>query len=78
VRRPAPGRAHTLGEARLREHFERAQTEGDLPPSERPDSLATFLIALLHGIAVKAKAGFERNKLNAVVNQALSPGPARV
>jgi len=64
-----------LGEARLRERFERAQAEGDLPASARPDALAAFVMALLHGMAIQAKAGFERDKLNAVVDQALSTWP---
>lgn len=64
-----------LGEARLRERFERAQAEGDLPASARPDALAAFVMALLHGMAIQAKAGFGRDMLNAVVDQALSTWP---
>ena len=60
----------------LRERFERAQADGDLPPSAKPDALAAFVMALLHGIAVQAKAGFSREMLDAVVEQALSTWPA--
>ncbi|WP_306395787.1 TetR/AcrR family transcriptional regulator [Telluria beijingensis] len=63
------------GEAQLRERFERAQAEGDLPASARPDALAAFVMALLHGMAIQAKAGFGREMLDAVVDQALSTWP---
>ena len=64
-----------IGEQQLRKRFERAQAEGDLPASARPDALAAFVMALLHGMAIQAKAGFERDMLNAVVEQALSTWP---
>ena len=63
------------GETQLRERFERARAEGDLPPSARPDALAAYVMALLHGMAIQAKAGFERGMLEAVVEQALSTWP---
>lgn len=64
------------GEARLRERFERAQAEGDLPPDAKPAVLAAFLMAVTHGIAVQAKAGFSRDMLQAVADQALVAWPA--
>lgn len=67
--------ARASGEALLRERFERAQAEGDLPASARPDALAAFVLAVLHGMAVQAKAGFSREKLESVVEQALSTWP---
>lgn len=67
--------ARASGEALLRERFERAQAEGDLPASARPDALAAFVLAVLHGMAVQAKAGFSREKLETVVEQALSTWP---
>lgn len=63
------------GEAQLRERFERAKAEGDLPETAKADVLAAFVMAVLHGIAVQAKAGFSRDKLTAVVEQALSTWP---
>lgn len=68
------------GEALLRARFERAQAEGDLPPSARPAVLAAFVLAIMHGMAVQAKAGFSRAMLEAIVEQALStwPGAAAV
>lgn len=63
------------GEAQLRERFERAKAEGDLPKTAKPDALAAFLMAVLHGVAVQAKAGFSRDMLEAVAEQALSTWP---
>ena len=34
-----------IGEQQLRERFERAKAEGDLPASSRPDALAAFVCA---------------------------------
>lgn len=68
--------ARAAAEAQLRERFERAQAEGDLPETARPDVLAAYLMAVLHGMAVQAKAGFGRDLLDAVAEQALSAWPA--
>jgi len=63
------------GQARLRERLERAKAEGDLPEAAKPDALAAFLMAVTHGMAVQAKAGFSREMLEAVAEQALSTWP---
>ncbi|RWX76057.1 TetR/AcrR family transcriptional regulator [Neorhizobium lilium] len=68
--------ARAVAETQLRERFERAKAEGDLPQTARPDALAAFLMAVLHGMAVQAKAGFSRDILKAVAEQALSAWPA--
>lgn len=68
--------ARALAEAQLRERFERAKADGDLPETAKPDALAAFLMAVTHGMAVQAKAGFSRDRLEAVVEQALSAWPA--
>jgi AcrR family transcriptional regulator len=62
-------------EAQLRERFERAKAEGDLPKTSNPDALAAFVMAVSHGMAVQAKAGFSRDRLEAVAKQALSTWP---
>jgi AcrR family transcriptional regulator len=64
------------GEAQLRERFERAKVDGDLPATAKPDALAAFVMAVGHGMAVQAKAGFSRDMLEAVAEQALSTWPA--
>lgn len=68
--------ARAVAEVQLRERFERAKAEGDLPETAKPDALAAFLMAVLHGMAVQAKAGFSRDMLEAVAEQALSTWPA--
>lgn len=64
------------GQAQLRDRFERARAEGDLPKAADPDVLAAFIMAVTHGMAVQAKAGFSRDMLEAVAQQALSAWPA--
>jgi hypothetical protein len=68
--------ARAAGEARLRERLERAKAEGDLPETARPEALAAFVMAVLHGMAVQAKAGATHATLEAVVEQALAGWPA--
>ncbi|XAZ21815.1 TetR/AcrR family transcriptional regulator [Sinorhizobium sp. B11] len=63
------------GQAQLQERFERAKAEGDLPETANTEALAAFIMAMTHGMAVQAKAGFSREMLNAVADQALSTWP---
>lgn len=70
--------ARAATEDQIRERFERAQAEGDLPEDARPDALAAFVMAVMHGMAVQAKAGFSRDTLEAVAAQALRAFPAPV
>jgi AcrR family transcriptional regulator len=64
------------GEAGLRERFERARAEGDLPETADCATLAAYIMAVAHGLAVQAKAGFPRDVLQAVAEQALAGWPA--
>nr|WP_145546448.1 TetR/AcrR family transcriptional regulator [Variovorax boronicumulans] len=66
-------RAH--GETLLRKRLERARKEGDLPRTANCTALSAFVCAVVHGIAVQAKAGFSRATLDAVAEQALSTWP---
>lgn len=68
--------ARATGEALLRDRLERAKQEGDLPDTVNCAVLAAFVMTVLHGMAVQAKAGFSRNMLEAVAEQALSTWPA--
>ncbi|MGN6329864.1 MAG: TetR/AcrR family transcriptional regulator [Rhodanobacter sp.] len=68
--------ARADGEASLRARFERAKREGDLPETADCAVLAAYVCAVLHGMAVQAKAGFSREMLEAVAEQALSAWPA--
>jgi AcrR family transcriptional regulator len=67
--------ARAEGESQLRERLERAKSEGDLPASADPAVLATFILAVSHGMAVQAKAGFSRDRLEAVAEQAMRAWP---
>lgn len=67
-------RAH--GESLLRERLERAKQDGDLPETADCAVLAAYVCAVLHGMAVQAKAGFSREMLKAVAEQALLSWPA--
>ncbi|GAE29320.1 TetR/AcrR family transcriptional regulator [Halalkalibacter hemicellulosilyticus] len=67
------GRAE--GEELLCDRFERAKQEGDLPETANCAALAAFVMAVIHGMAVQAKAGFSRDMLEAVAEQALSTWP---
>ncbi|CAO3426159.1 TetR/AcrR family transcriptional regulator [Azospirillum endophyticum] len=64
------------GRERLRERFERAKVEGDLPKTAKPDALAAFVMTITQGIAVQAKAGMNRELLEQVTEQALASWPA--
>ncbi len=65
------------GQADIQERFERAKAEGDLPETASPETLAAFILAMTHGMAVQAKAGFSREMLNAIADQALSTWPRK-
>jgi hypothetical protein len=67
----------TAAEAKLRDRFQRAKTDRDLPETADPEVLAAFVIAVTHGMAVQAKAGFSRDKLMAIAEQALSTWPTK-
>jgi AcrR family transcriptional regulator len=73
--RQAVVEARERGEASLRRRLERAREEGDLPPTANPATLASFVCAVAHGMAVQAKAGFTKEALDAVAEQALSTWP---
>jgi AcrR family transcriptional regulator len=68
--------SRAAGHAQVRERFIRAKAEGDLPETANPDALAAFLMAVTHGMAVQAKAGFSREMLEAVAEQALCAWPS--
>lgn len=68
--------ARAAGEASLRARFDRAKAEGDLPETADSATLAAYVLAVAHGLAVQAKAGFARETLQAVADQALAGWPA--
>lgn len=54
------------------DRFRRAIAEDDLPAGEDPDELATFLITLSSGFAIRAADGTPRESLLAMANRALT------
>lgn len=58
-------------EAALRERFERAIAEGDLPPDADAADLARYVTTISYGMAVKAADGATREELERVVEMAL-------
>ncbi|EAQ33301.1 TetR/AcrR family transcriptional regulator [Idiomarina baltica] len=69
--------ARAEGEESLRIRLEQAIRDGDLPKTADCSSLAAFVCAVLHGMAVQAKAGVSRDVLEAVAEQALATWPSK-
>ncbi|WP_033326420.1 TetR/AcrR family transcriptional regulator [Streptomyces yerevanensis] len=75
VRRDLAERREAGVEA-LRERFENAQAEGDLPSTADADSLARYVITVGQGLAVQAAGGASREDMHRVADQALSTWPS--
>ena len=54
------------GEAVLRQRFERAREDGDLPADVDPADLARYVVTVLRGMAVQAAGGASREELRRV------------
>jgi AcrR family transcriptional regulator len=63
------------GECALRERFERARAEGDLPAGADPGDLARFAVTVLHGLSVQAASGVGAEALRGVAEMALRAWP---
>ena len=71
------------GEQDLRQRFERAIAEGELPEGSDAADLAAYLSAILQGMAVQAAGGTTREQVRKIAEMALRtwpppPGPATV
>jgi AcrR family transcriptional regulator len=62
-------------ESAIRERFERAASEGDLPASASAADLARYVVTVLRGVAVQAAGGASRAELRRVVALALRAWP---
>lgn len=62
-------------ELALRERFECAKTEGELPKTANPAALAQYLMTLSNGICIQASSGVKRKQLHQVVEMALATLP---
>lgn len=62
-------------EVALRERFERAAREGDLPAGANPAALAKFVATFQNGIAVQMAGGADRDQILAAVDTAMNAWP---
>ncbi|HTN04875.1 MAG TPA: TetR/AcrR family transcriptional regulator [Planctomycetaceae bacterium] len=74
IRKEVAKRRGTLVTA-LRERFERAVQEGDLPSDAVPADLALYVATVAHGMAVQASGGATRDELMRVAEIALRAWP---
>ncbi len=63
------------GEVAIRNRFERAVSEGDLPSDADPAALARFVVTVNFGMSVQAASGASRAELLQVVQTALRACP---
>lgn len=63
------------GCSRVRERFQRAVDDGDLPPETNPGLLARYVTTLAFGIAVQAASGVGRDELQEMADAALRNWP---
>jgi AcrR family transcriptional regulator len=63
------------GEAELRERFERARAEGDLPAGADAGDLARYVMAVMHGMSVQSAGGASRAELQGVIDLSLRAWP---
>ncbi|WP_031172941.1 TetR/AcrR family transcriptional regulator [Streptosporangium roseum] len=63
------------GCSRVRERFQRAVDDGDLPPETDPGLLARYVTTLAFGIAVQAASGVGRDELQGMADAALRNWP---
>jgi AcrR family transcriptional regulator len=61
--------------ALLRDRFQRAVDDGDLPPQARADALARYVLAVSNGMAVQAASGASAEDLQGVADAALRSWP---
>jgi AcrR family transcriptional regulator len=62
-------------EVQLRERFERAKADGDLPADSCSGQMARYVMTVSNGMAVQAAAGATRQQLQEVVDQVLRGWP---
>jgi AcrR family transcriptional regulator len=63
------------GYSGIRERFERAVDDGELPPETNPALLARYVTTLAYGIAVQAASGIGRDELQVLADAALRNWP---
>lgn len=71
----ALSKAVQASEARLRDHFLRAQRDTRIDPNLSAKDLAAFYTSVLAGLGVLAKAGAKQGKLNGIIDTAMAAWP---
>ena len=69
------GARRVAGEVGLRQRFERARADGDLPAETDPADLARYVVTVMWGMAVQAAGGASREDLRRVAELALRAWP---
>jgi AcrR family transcriptional regulator len=64
------------GEGRLRERFERARADGEMPPELDPADYARYIMTVLEGMSVRATTGTTREELHKIADLTLRVWPA--
>jgi AcrR family transcriptional regulator len=64
------------GIAQIRARFDRARTDGDLPPATDTEALTLYVTSVMHGLSVQAASGFTRDQLLQVVDLTLKNWPS--
>lgn len=64
-----------VSQDQLRQRFERALAEGDLPAGTDPADLARYVTTIAHGMSIQAAGGAGRDELRRVVEIALRAWP---
>lgn len=67
--------ARIAGETALRERFERARAEGDLPATADAAELASYIRTILYGMAVHAATGATHEELDRITQTAMRAWP---
>lgn len=65
-----------MAEKWIKERFQRAKEEGNLPAHADPAALACYIMTLNSGLAVQAKSGASKKELQAVVKVAMNTWPS--
>ncbi len=74
VRREVAAR-RVAGEVAVRQRFERAQADGELPAGTDAADLARYVVTVMRGMAVQAAGGASREDLRRVAELALQAWP---
>jgi AcrR family transcriptional regulator len=66
-----------LGEAKLRERFEQAKNDGEMPPDLEPKDFARYIMTVLEGMSLRAASGATRKELLMIADMALRAWPVQ-